>query len=62
MLIINEATKEDIGMYYAVTNGGESKAELDVAGKFSQWQCFYRAYLKKRRKKMADVVYDKHTL
>lgn len=36
MLIINEATKEDIGMYYAVTNGGESKAELDVAGKFSQ--------------------------
>ncbi|XP_008327852.1 myosin binding protein Ca isoform X1 [Cynoglossus semilaevis] len=33
MLIINEATKEDIGMYYAVTNGGESKAELDVADK-----------------------------
>nr|XP_043907160.1 myosin binding protein Ca isoform X3 [Solea senegalensis] len=30
ILIINEATKEDIGMYYAFTNGGESKAELEV--------------------------------
>uniref|UniRef100_A0A4W6CGN4 Myosin-binding protein C, fast-type n=1 Tax=Lates calcarifer TaxID=8187 RepID=A0A4W6CGN4_LATCA len=33
ILIINEATKEDIGMYYAVTNGGESKAELEVEDK-----------------------------
>lgn len=33
ILIINEATKEDIGMYYAFTNGGESKAELEVEGK-----------------------------
>lgn len=32
ILIINEATKEDIGMYYAFTNGGESKAELEVEG------------------------------
>ncbi|MEQ2312778.1 Myosin-binding protein C, cardiac-type, partial [Ameca splendens] len=30
VLIITEATKEDIGMYYAFTNGGESKAELEV--------------------------------
>uniref|UniRef100_A0A8C9U0I2 Myosin binding protein Ca n=1 Tax=Scleropages formosus TaxID=113540 RepID=A0A8C9U0I2_SCLFO len=29
-LIINEASKEDIGMYYVFTNGGESKAELEV--------------------------------
>lgn len=35
ILIINEATKEDIGMYYAFTNGGESKAELEVEGKLS---------------------------
>ncbi|KAM3863963.1 myosin binding protein Ca [Diretmus argenteus] len=33
ILIINEATKEDIGMYYAYTNGGESKAELEVEDK-----------------------------
>ncbi|XP_041812152.1 myosin binding protein Ca isoform X3 [Chelmon rostratus] len=33
ILIINEATKEDIGMYYAFTNGGESKAELEVEDK-----------------------------
>ncbi|KAK5856072.1 hypothetical protein PBY51_007693 [Eleginops maclovinus] len=33
ILIINEATKEDIGMYYAFTNGGESKAELEVEEK-----------------------------
>uniref|UniRef100_A0AAV2KGK9 Ig-like domain-containing protein n=1 Tax=Knipowitschia caucasica TaxID=637954 RepID=A0AAV2KGK9_KNICA len=32
ILIINEATKEDIGMYHAVTSGGESKAELEVEG------------------------------
>ena len=32
ILIINEATKEDIGMYYAFTNGGESQAELEVEG------------------------------
>ncbi|KAG7252733.1 LOW QUALITY PROTEIN: hypothetical protein CRUP_009267 [Coryphaenoides rupestris] len=30
MLIINEATTDDIGTYYAVTTGGESKAELEV--------------------------------
>lgn len=35
ILIINEATKEDVGMYYAFTNGGESKAELEVEGTFS---------------------------
>ncbi|XP_068583971.1 myosin binding protein Ca [Cebidichthys violaceus] len=33
ILIINEATKEDIGMYYAFTNGGESKAGLEVEDK-----------------------------
>ncbi|XP_008302319.1 myosin-binding protein C, fast-type-like, partial [Stegastes partitus] len=33
ILIINEATTEDIGMYYAFTNGGESKAELEVEEK-----------------------------
>ncbi|XP_068434498.1 myosin binding protein Ca [Clinocottus analis] len=33
ILIINEATKEDIGMYHAFTNGGESKAELEVEDK-----------------------------
>lgn len=32
VLIINEATKEDVGTYYAFTNGGESKAELEVEG------------------------------
>ncbi|MBN3312072.1 MYPC2 protein, partial [Atractosteus spatula] len=32
-LIINEATKEDIGMYQVFTNGGESKAELLVEDK-----------------------------
>lgn len=32
ILIINEATLEDIGTYYAFTNGGESKAELEVEG------------------------------
>lgn len=35
VLIINEATTEDIGMYYALTNGGESKAELEVEGNVS---------------------------
>ncbi|XP_030264633.1 myosin binding protein Ca isoform X7 [Sparus aurata] len=33
ILIINEATKEDIGKYYAFTNGGESQAELEVEDK-----------------------------
>lgn len=32
ILVINEATKEDVGMYQAMTNGGESKAELEVEG------------------------------
>ncbi|XP_066564890.1 myosin-binding protein C, fast-type [Amia ocellicauda] len=32
-LIIQEATKEDIGMYFVQTNGGESKAELMVEDK-----------------------------
>ncbi|XP_028669468.2 LOW QUALITY PROTEIN: myosin binding protein Ca [Erpetoichthys calabaricus] len=32
-LIINEATKEDIGIYQVFTNGGESKAELMVEDK-----------------------------
>ena len=32
ILIINEATKEDIGTYHVFTNGGESKAELEVEG------------------------------
>ncbi|XP_069047870.1 myosin binding protein Ca isoform X2 [Lepisosteus oculatus] len=32
-LIINEASKEDIGMYQVFTNGGESKAELLVEDK-----------------------------
>lgn len=35
ILIINEATTEDIGMYYVFTNGGESKAELEVEGTVS---------------------------
>ncbi|XP_077474239.1 myosin binding protein Ca isoform X1 [Stigmatopora argus] len=33
ILIINDATKEDIGTYFALTNGGESKAELEVEEK-----------------------------
>ncbi|XP_037545143.1 myosin binding protein Ca [Nematolebias whitei] len=33
ILIINEATKEDMGTYYAFTNGGDSKAELEVEDK-----------------------------
>ncbi|XP_060921586.1 myosin binding protein Ca isoform X2 [Labrus mixtus] len=33
ILIINEATLEDIGMYHALTNGGESQAELEVEDK-----------------------------
>ncbi|KAM4530827.1 myosin binding protein Ca isoform 3-T3 [Odontesthes bonariensis] len=33
LLIINEATKEDIGMYHVYTSGGESKAELEVEDK-----------------------------
>ncbi|KAJ8251055.1 hypothetical protein GJAV_G00216750 [Gymnothorax javanicus] len=32
-LIIQEATKEDIGMYECLTNGGHSKAELEVEDK-----------------------------
>ena len=32
VLIINDATKEDIGTYQVFTNGGESKAELEVEG------------------------------
>ncbi|KAG9349945.1 hypothetical protein JZ751_026298 [Albula glossodonta] len=32
-LIINEATLEDIGMYYVFTNGGQSKGELEVEEK-----------------------------
>lgn len=32
VLIISEATKEDIGTYYVYTNGGESKGELEVEG------------------------------
>ncbi|XP_054615622.1 myosin binding protein Ca [Dunckerocampus dactyliophorus] len=33
ILIINDARKEDIGTYFAFTNGGESKAELEVEEK-----------------------------
>ncbi|KAM9780003.1 myosin binding protein Ca [Neosynchiropus ocellatus] len=33
ILIINDATKEDIGTYFAFTNGGQSKAELEVEDK-----------------------------
>nr|XP_049601851.1 myosin binding protein Ca [Syngnathus scovelli] len=33
LLIINDVTKEDIGTYFAMTNGGESKAELEVEDK-----------------------------
>ncbi|MFT7798112.1 myosin-binding protein C, fast-type-like isoform X3 [Arapaima gigas] len=32
-LIISEASKEDIGMYQVFTNGGQSKAELEVEDK-----------------------------
>lgn len=32
ILIINDATKEDVGTYQVFTNGGESKAELEVEG------------------------------
>lgn len=32
VLIINDATKEDVGTYQIFTNGGESKAELEVEG------------------------------
>ncbi|XP_066497735.1 myosin binding protein Ca [Hoplias malabaricus] len=32
-LIINEASKEDIGTYYVYTSGGESKGELEVEDK-----------------------------
>lgn len=40
ILIINEATKEDIGMYQVFTNGGESKAELEVEGTILLFQTF----------------------
>ncbi|XP_015249011.1 PREDICTED: myosin-binding protein C, fast-type-like isoform X2 [Cyprinodon variegatus] len=33
VLIITEATTEDMGMYHVFTNGGESKAELEVEEK-----------------------------
>ncbi|XP_019745437.1 myosin binding protein Ca [Hippocampus comes] len=33
ILIINDVTKENIGTYFALTNGGESKAELEVEEK-----------------------------
>lgn len=33
ILIINDATKEDVGTYQIFTNGGESKAELEVEDK-----------------------------
>ncbi|XP_076027080.1 myosin binding protein Ca [Genypterus blacodes] len=33
ILIINEATREDMGVYEAITTGGASKAELDVEEK-----------------------------
>lgn len=36
VLIINDATKEDVGTYQVFTNGGESKAELEVEGTASQ--------------------------
>lgn len=38
ILIINEATREDIGTYYAFTSGGESKAELEVEGTPVQYE------------------------
>lgn len=31
-MVINEATKEDIGTYHVYTSGGESKGELEVEG------------------------------
>lgn len=34
ILIINDATKEDVGTYQIFTNGGESKAELEVEGTY----------------------------
>lgn len=40
ILIINEATKEDIGTYQVFTNGGESKAELEVEGTILLSQTF----------------------
>lgn len=38
VLIINDATKEDVGTYQIFTNGGESKAELEVEGTVSRLQ------------------------
>lgn len=38
VLIINDATKEDVGTYQIFTNGGESKAELEVEGTVSRVQ------------------------
>lgn len=38
ILIINDATKEDVGTYQVFTNGGESKAELEVEGTVSPLQ------------------------
>lgn len=32
MLIIQEATLDDIGMYWCFTNGGRTKGELEVEG------------------------------
>lgn len=32
MLIINEATKDDMGSFTVFTNGGHSEAELEVEG------------------------------
>lgn len=50
ILIINEATKEDIGMYQVFTNGGESKAELEVEGTASNSDvsCFDSPNVKQR--------------
>ena len=33
MLVIGEATKDDIGGFTVFTNGGHSEAELDVEGR-----------------------------
>ena len=33
MLVISEATKDDIGGFTVFTNGGHSEAELDVEGR-----------------------------
>lgn len=38
VLVINDATKEDVGTYQIFTNGGESKAELEVEGTVSRVQ------------------------